>query len=131
MTKRSVARASSSTEDVTAPAALNDNDPDAVVLRSEILDFAGRAETMSRAEMLDGIVRIGWSHDLNREVIGARAIAQAVYGRCNQQAVERVKKFEERGICTFRRWDGGKTISLLLGEIMVVRMELQARGRLD
>lgn len=107
----------------------NDNDPDAVVLRSELLDFASRLDGMSYRAMLDAIVEIAWKHDLKREIVGARAIAEEVYGDCGRQAVGRVKKFEERGLCTFRRWNEGKTISLLLGEAMVLRRELQARGR--
>jgi len=108
----------------------NDNDPEAVVLRSEVLDLAGRVENMGHREMLDGIVQIGWKHDLNREIVGAKAIAEAVFGDRRQRYVERVKKLESQRLCSFRRWGPKAPISLTLGEVMVLRLELKARGRL-
>jgi hypothetical protein len=85
---------------------------------------------MTHAEMLDAVVQISWGHDLNREIIGARAIAEAVFGAATPAAVSRVKKFERDRLCKFRRWGAAGTISLLLGEVMVLRHELHARGRL-
>lgn len=105
-------------------------DPRAVVLRSELLNLAARAAGMTHADMLDAVVQISWGHDLNREIIGAKAIAEAVFGDDSPAAVSRVKKFERDRLCKFRRWGPAGTISLLLGEVMVLRHELQARGRL-
>lgn len=108
-------------------------DPDAeaaVVLKSGLVSLVSNMEGMTGRQTLEAAVEVLWRSDLNREVRGAKAIAEVVFGSTSKRFVDRVKKFERDDVCEFRRWGEDRKIYLMLDEALRVRLELKAQGRL-
>ena len=98
-------------------------------LRSEVQEVLAHQDIRGFWPLLNALHRITYGHDLSQDVVGARAIAQAVFGEATSSAIQRVYKFERDGLCTFRRWGLNAPISLTRRETLDLRRQIESRQR--